>query len=38
VPRLLQRAENNLSRAADLANIARPSLYRMLERVGYQKR
>ena len=38
VPRLLARAENNLSRAADLANIARPSLYRMLERVGYQKR
>ena len=39
VPRLLQQAlENNLSRAADLANIARPSLYRMLERVGYQKR
>jgi transcriptional regulator with PAS, ATPase and Fis domain len=38
VPRLLERAENNLSRAADLANIARPSLYRMLERVGYQKR
>lgn len=38
VPRLLKRAENNLSRAADLANIARPSLYRMLERVGYQKR
>ncbi|MBX3226687.1 MAG: sigma 54-dependent Fis family transcriptional regulator [Labilithrix sp.] len=38
VPRLLKRAENNLSRAADLANIARPSLYRMLERVGYQKK
>ena len=38
VPKLLQRAENNLSRAADLANIARPSLYRMLERIGYQKK
>jgi transcriptional regulator with PAS, ATPase and Fis domain len=38
VPKLLARAEGNVSRAADLAHIARPSLYRMLERVGLLKR
>jgi transcriptional regulator with PAS, ATPase and Fis domain len=37
-PRLMARAEGNVSRAADLANIARPSLYRMLDRVGLLKR
>jgi hypothetical protein len=34
----LRMGRHEMSRAADLANIARPSLYRMLERVGYQKR
>lgn len=33
VPRVLARAENVISRAADLAGVSRPSLYRMLERL-----
>jgi transcriptional regulator with PAS, ATPase and Fis domain len=37
-PRLLARADGNIRRAAALADIARPSLYRMLERVGLIKR
>jgi len=33
VPRVLARADNVVSRAADLAGVSRPSLYRMLERL-----
>jgi DNA-binding NtrC family response regulator len=33
VPRVLARAENVISRAADYAGVSRPSLYRMLERL-----
>jgi transcriptional regulator with PAS, ATPase and Fis domain len=37
-PRLMARADGNISRAADLAKVARPSLYRMLDRVGLLKK
>jgi transcriptional regulator with PAS, ATPase and Fis domain len=33
VPRVLARADNVISRAADFAGVSRPSLYRMLERL-----
>jgi transcriptional regulator with PAS, ATPase and Fis domain len=33
VPRVLARADNVISRAADYAGVSRPSLYRMLERL-----
>ncbi len=36
--RLLARASGNISRAADLAEITRPTLYQMLERVGLGRR
>jgi transcriptional regulator with PAS, ATPase and Fis domain len=38
VPRVVARAEGNLTRAAELAGVGRPNLYRMLERVGMVKR
>ena len=33
VPRVLKRADNVITRAADYAGVSRPSLYRMLERL-----
>jgi transcriptional regulator with PAS, ATPase and Fis domain len=38
VPRLVARAEGNLTRAAELGKIGRTNLYRILERVGLVKR
>jgi transcriptional regulator with PAS, ATPase and Fis domain len=37
VPRVLERAGNNMARAAGLAGVARPSFYRMVERVGLKR-
>jgi transcriptional regulator of acetoin/glycerol metabolism len=33
LPRVLERAEGVVARAAELAGVARPSFYRMLERI-----
>jgi DNA-binding NtrC family response regulator len=38
VPQLLARADGNVSRAAEMANMGRKSLYRMLDRLGLVKR
>ncbi|MBX3210046.1 MAG: sigma 54-dependent Fis family transcriptional regulator [Labilithrix sp.] len=38
LPRILERAEGVVARAAELAGVARPSFYRMLERIRPTKR
>jgi transcriptional regulator with PAS, ATPase and Fis domain len=38
VPNLLKRTNGNLTKAAELAQVGRPNLYRMLDRVGLAKR
>ncbi|MBX3258573.1 MAG: sigma 54-interacting transcriptional regulator [Labilithrix sp.] len=38
LPRVLERAEGVVARAAELAGVARPSFYRMLERIRPSKR
>jgi transcriptional regulator with PAS, ATPase and Fis domain len=37
VPRVLERAQNSMARAAELAGVARQSFYRMAERVGLHR-